>query len=110
MPLPLVWTEAADCRLKRLRAEGATWNQIAADMGLNRGSLIARGMRIGARAPALDREAESGWSDPLRLPLPAGHPVAWGALVTGTLLDGMPFKYEPAGSGGTEARAPRRAA
>lgn len=26
-------------------------------------------------------------------PLPSGHPVSWGAITRGTLLDGLPWPY-----------------
>jgi hypothetical protein len=96
MPLPLVWTEAADCRLKRLRAAGATWAEIAADLRLNRSTVIARGMRIGARAPLAGCHGGNEWIDPFRPPLPPGHAMTWGSLVAGTLLEGAAFAPEPA--------------
>jgi hypothetical protein len=30
-----------------------------------------------------------------RGPLPPGHPITWGALTVGTVLDGSPYDYRP---------------
>lgn len=30
-----------------------------------------------------------------REPLPAGHPVTWGLLTDGTVLEGAPYDYRP---------------
>jgi hypothetical protein len=89
MPRALLWTDAQDTTLRRLRAEGETWEAIAAALGVARFTAIERGRRIGAPRPApgprIIRE------DPNREPLPAGHPRAWGALVAGTVLDGETY-------------------
>lgn len=43
--------------------------------------------RPGAEAPT-EAEPEQAAE---REPLPAGHPVSWGALIAGTLLAGTPY-------------------
>jgi hypothetical protein len=97
MPLPLVWTDSADTRLRRLRAEGATWPEIAAAFGLNTSTVIARANRIGARPPPPEHVTEevSDFRDPSRPALPPGHSASWGALVAGTVLEGAPFVPVP---------------
>lgn len=30
-----------------------------------------------------------------REPLPAGHPITWGVLTDGTVLEGAPYDYRP---------------
>jgi hypothetical protein len=89
MPPKLCWTEARDTQIRRLRAEGATWDAIAHALLLSRFAVIERGRRIGARKlPAAPRVLPE---DPERPPLPAGHPRSWGALIEGTLLEGTPY-------------------
>jgi hypothetical protein len=89
MPRRLVWTEAQDSQIKRLRTEGASWDTIAAVLGMARWTVIDRGRRIGAlRRP---REHIEPPEDPSRDPLPAGHPKSWGVLTVGTLLEGTPY-------------------
>ena len=83
MPKKLVWTDAQDATIKRLRTEGATWDIIATLLHLTRWTVIERGRRIGARPPPSD--------DPDREPLPAGHPRSWDILVRGTCLEGVPY-------------------
>jgi hypothetical protein len=75
MPKKLVWTEAQDTQIRRLRREGACWDTIAAILGFNRWSVIERGRRIGARPPP--HEFVPPPEDPSRDPLPAGHPRSW---------------------------------
>ena len=89
MPRKLVWTDAQDGTIKRLRAEGATWDTIAETLHLTRWTVIERGRRIGARPPPGDFIPPP--DDPNRDALPAGHPRSWEALVRGTCLEGMPY-------------------
>jgi hypothetical protein len=89
MPHKLCWTHVTDARLKRLRVEGASWDDIAAELGISRNAAIERGRRIGARRPPPSATAPP--EDPDRLPLPPGHDASWGALVAGTLLNGRRY-------------------
>ncbi len=89
MPAKLFWTAARDAQIRRLRAEGATWDAIAEALLLSRFTVIERGRRIGARKPAaLPKTAPE---DPCREALPAGHPRTWGALIAGTVLEGEAY-------------------
>lgn len=92
MPIKLRWTDAADTHIRRLRAEGASWDAIAAAIGTSRWSAIERGRRIGARAPI--RVAPPP-PDPGREPLAAGHPITWGAITDGTLLEATLYPWPP---------------
>jgi hypothetical protein len=83
------WTDSQDTQIKRLRAEGATWESIAAVLSLTRWTVRERGRRIGARQPP--REMTQRWEDAARDPLPAGHPRTWGVLTAGTVLENMPY-------------------
>ena len=94
MPPQKHWTEANDLKLRRLRAEGATWDAIAEALDMSRWTVIERGRRLGARRPPPDHVAKP---DLARAPLPAGHPQTWGLLTGGTQLAGThyPFKVFP---------------
>ena len=89
MPTRFHWTEAQDTQIKRLRAEGATWESIAAVLGLTRWAVIERGRRIGARRPP--RELANIREDIARDPLPPGHPRSWDVLTAGTVLENTPY-------------------
>jgi hypothetical protein len=85
----LEWTEALDARLRRLRAEGAGWPEIASALAVSADVARERGRRIGARPPTASPEP---WADDKRRPpLPSGDPRAWGLLTRGTCLAGMPW-------------------
>lgn len=82
----LEWTEARDGRLRRMRAEGRGWPEIAAELGVTPDVARERGRRIGARYPATIHRAPR--EERSRGPLPAGHPRAWRLLTEGTVLAG----------------------
>lgn len=88
MPRKLAWTEAQDVQIRRLRLEGASWDAIAASVGLNRWAVIERGRRIGARRPPPDCPPPQ---DAAREPLPPGHPISWNAITAGTVLEGSAY-------------------
>jgi hypothetical protein len=85
------WSPEMDNRLRHLRGAGESWDAIAAMMGLTRWTTIERGRRLGARRPPPPPRPVG--EDPNRPPLPAGHPVTWGLLTDGTLLDGAAYPY-----------------
>ena len=89
MPKKLVWTAAQDTQIRRLRAEGASWDTVATILGLARWTVIDRGRRIGALRP--QRQSVLPQDDLARDPLPAGHPRSWGVLTAGTVLEGTPY-------------------
>jgi hypothetical protein len=89
MPTKFIWTAAQDTQIRRLRAEGASWDGIAAILGLSRWSVIERGRRIGARPPS--HEFVPPPEDPARDPVPAGHPRSWDILTAGTVLENTPY-------------------
>lgn len=100
MPEALIWTPERDALLLARRAEGRSWDAIAAEFAISRSALIARGRRLGLRPcrghtapppprPVLPEPEE----DPDRPPLPPGHPRSWGAITAGTLLEGSPYPY-----------------
>lgn len=94
MPALLIWTETRDNLLIALRAEGRSWNSIAALLGLSRWAAIQRGQVVGAQKPE-SIPAMRGTRITGREPLPAGHPVSWAVLTAGTLLAGQEYPYPP---------------
>src|SRR6185312_1264241 len=93
VPNRLTWTDAQDMQIRRLRAEGASWDVIAAALGVTRWTVIERGRRVGARRPPPDFVPPP--EDPDRGPLPPGDRRTWGAITQGTVLQDLPYP-EPA--------------
>jgi hypothetical protein len=85
----IAWTDAQDAQIRRRRGEGATWEVIAIELSLALSAVTERGRRIGAGRP--DAEFVPAPEDPLRDPLPAGHPTSWDAINKGTTLEGEPY-------------------
>jgi hypothetical protein len=84
MPQARQWTETADNVIRDMRGAGATWAAIGVRLGLSRNTVIERGRRLRAEAPAraaMVKECDMR-EDPNRPPLPAGHPLTWGLLTT----------------------------
>lgn len=82
MPQARDWTEAADRVICDMRAVGETWAAIGHRLGLSRNTVIERGRRLRAEAPArvvLVKEYNM-LEDPNCGSLPAGHPLTWGLL------------------------------
>ncbi len=83
MPLARVWTAPADATIIAMRREGETWAKISRTLGLSRNTVIERGRRLRAVAPAkpvVPPAEASNIDDPNRPALPAGHPLTWGLL------------------------------
>lgn len=89
MSRKIPWTEAQDAQIRRRRSEGASWEVIAADLALTMWAVTERGRRIGASRPHGDFVAAP--EDPMREPLPSGHPTTWDAINAGTVLEGEPY-------------------
>jgi hypothetical protein len=84
MPQARQWTEIADNVIRDMRGAGATWAAIGVRLGLSRNTVIERGRRLRAEAPArvvVAKEYDM-LEDPNRGPLPAGHPLTWGLLTS----------------------------
>ena len=86
------WTPELDERLRGLREAGVTWDEIARSLGLGRNTVLERGRKIGARRlrlrpPPVQEEARD------RPSRQAGHPVTWGLLTAGTVLEGEAYPY-----------------
>jgi hypothetical protein len=89
MPKKIDWTASQDMKIKRMRAENASWDSIAIAVGVTRWTVIERGRRLGARLPPPDFEPRQ--EDPDRPALPPGHSETWGIINVGSSLEGMPY-------------------
>jgi hypothetical protein len=87
----VIWTDAADDRLRELRFAGLTWDQVAKELELGRNTVLERGRRIRARRPVVRAEHVVSAGD--RPALPPGHPIMWSLLTDGTVLAGQPYPY-----------------
>jgi hypothetical protein len=90
------WTAPRDFRLRLMRQEGATWEEIAAALTVAAEAAMTRAERIGACRPPLGPARRE---DPTREPLPTGDPLAWGVLTQGTWLAGTRYPA-PLSAGG----------
>jgi hypothetical protein len=88
----VVWTPELDERLLQLRLYGLTWDAIASAMRLGRNTVLERGRKIGARRPPAPRPAVAEEARD-RPPRQAGHPITWGLLNAGTVLEGEAYPY-----------------
>ncbi|MBX5455109.1 MAG: AsnC family protein [Acidobacteriia bacterium] len=106
MPQKIQWTKTADNLVTALRAEGQTWDAIAARLGVSRNSVLNRvkclaspGFQLFSdtaaepRKKGVEETAATQEDDEKaeRPPLPPGHPLAWGLLTRGTILEGLPY-------------------
>jgi hypothetical protein len=89
MPKKIEWSAAQDLKIKRMRAESASWDSIAVAVGVTRWTVIERGRRLGARLPPPGFEPRVEDAD--RPALPPGHPETWGVINKGMSLDGIPY-------------------
>jgi hypothetical protein len=87
VPKRIEWTEVQDSKIKRMRAESASWDTIAVAVGVTRWTVIERGRRLGARLPPPDFEPPS--EDPERPALAPGHKETWDVIIKGMSLEGM---------------------
>jgi len=107
MPPAIRWTEQSDTLIRDLRDRGHSWDAIATALGTSRWTAIERAKLLGAHLPLPAPPRAPRAPDLGREPLPAGHPLTWGALVAGTLLDGAAYPYPPIAPAADSARAPR---
>ncbi len=95
MSLSHTWSPQADRHLLHMRAAGLPWRVIATELRVGRNAAIERARRLGVRPqvrpPVVRAAPELVRND--RTPLPAGHPITWGAITDGTPLDGSPYPH-----------------
>ncbi len=95
MPPAITWTDDADALIRDLRTAGHSWDAIARALGTARWTAIERAKTLGIHLPLPHPPRAARAPGSGREPLPAGHPVTWGALVDGTLLAGAAYPYPP---------------
>lgn len=103
MPKPIIWTDETDAIIFMGRATRQSWDEIASRLGISRGAAIERGKAIkahGRMPPAPKPKADTRDEA-----LPAGHPITWGAITDGTILDGAPYAYQEPALGHRKRRA-----
>lgn len=95
MALPIAWTQLADGNLLRMRAAGVCWPTVARHLHVGRSAAIERARSLGVlpatRLPQPKPVLPASRVD--RAPLPAGHPLTWGAIIHRTPLDGIPYPH-----------------
>jgi len=110
MPKALAWTDARVTTLRDMIQSGASINQTARALGIGHHSVAKKMDELGFPR-RLDRRAYKGaallaWHKqraenqpaPSQVrerhagePLPPGSSITWGAIISGTSLDGMPY-------------------
>jgi hypothetical protein len=89
MPSRVRNTVERDNLLILMRAARASWDDIAAALGVSRSWAIERGHRIGAKMQP-KAAAESARKRTVKA-LPEGHDVTWSTLTAGGMLEGEPY-------------------
>lgn len=93
-PKKIIPTPDGDATIHRLRAEGVTWAKIGKAVGCSEFKAIQRGREIGAYTERAKPEPRpEGIGHDAREPLPAGHPLSWGAITAGSILDGARYPH-----------------
>ncbi len=87
MPRALKWSAAQDTLIRGMRGTGASWDAIAEALRVNRWTASERGRHLGVKLP----EPKSEPTRESRAPLPAGHPIPWGAITASTCLAGQAY-------------------
>jgi len=80
---PNLWSPERNQRLIALRQQGLSWGEIATAIGVSYWTVVERKRRLPASAFAVSTGASAA-DAPAQLrtadPLPAGHPLSWGAI------------------------------
>ena len=84
MPSAREWKQSDDLKIKTMRSNGATWNEIAAELGMKREAVIDRGRgKLNVKAPATTvTQIQPKTKHPSRGALPAGSRETWDLLTT----------------------------
>jgi hypothetical protein len=91
----ITWTPLADSNLMHMRAAGLPWPVVARQLQVGRSAVIEHARSLGvlpkSRLPQPKAAPLVARVD--RAPLPAGHPLTWGAITAGTPSDNTPYPY-----------------
>jgi len=83
MPVARKWNVDDDLKIKTMRINGATWQEIADEMGLKRDTVLNRGRaKLNVKAPqaVIIQIQPSKTKHTPRGALPAGAMETWGAI------------------------------
>lgn len=93
----ILWPEHKITALRDLWAKGLSASDIGVKLQMSKDSVINKAHRLGLSArpnPVKPRpEPVTPPSERMKYglhPLPALHPISWGVIIKGTLLDGQP--------------------
>jgi hypothetical protein len=93
MAQSITWTPVADLNLLEMRAAGLSWPIVARALQVGRSAAIERARSLGvvskSRLPQPTPRPAVPRID--RPPLPAGHPLTWGAITDNTSASGIPY-------------------
>lgn len=96
MPKRRDYTPEQAATISRMTAAQATCADMALATGISPSTLRGHLLRIGLltrRAPAVMPLPAPEVNEATREPLPAGHPVTWGLLTAGSLLEGARYPF-----------------
>lgn len=102
MPTKREWTEADDVIIREMEAAGLSSAAMARVMGCSATTMRLHCVRIGltrfqGHRPPPKPETPEAKPEPVVIidrsaePLPAGHPISWGAIVAGTCIEHMEY-------------------
>ncbi len=98
MPKQRTWSEQEDEYILQAMHARVTYDVMAAHLNVSRNAVIERRKRLKAARlilpPVIRMQEENADCEVTRGPLPPGHPISWGVLTYGTMLDGVPFDPE----------------
>lgn len=85
--------------VREMRGQDYTWDAIAALLGVYKQTVISHAIlhlgltreSVAVKVAREKHEKQDRYLDRDEYPLPAGHPVTWGAIVAGTCLEGKPY-------------------
>jgi hypothetical protein len=97
MPAAIDWSEEMTAELLRLRRLGLSAKEVSERLGISAHACWGQLARVGDPAKeippqppppgAVEGPERNSWGNAMR----PGHPVSWGALTSGTVLDGLPY-------------------
>ena len=92
-----VWTEDQDNAVLNRVANGKSQVQLSNEIGVSVWLICQRGQQLARRQPTINQKPVSDHQPDYtkmaanRWTLPPGHPITWGAITKGTLLEGSPY-------------------
>ena len=93
MAISIKWTPLADLAIVHMRSAGLPWPDIARHLHVGRSAAIERARSLGIPSQSNRPQPKPTPAIPRidRPPLPAGHPLTWGAITDNTHAAGTPY-------------------